>query len=203
MHGMAWLSQLNTAFYMKDEEECPERADWLQPMRRAMLAENGVGTVDQAMMAVLHIRYSCLRMLGLLGKVLLIDEVHAYDAYMYSILEKLLAWCRVLRIPVVMLSATLTEEKRMALMKAAGAKACNAAQAYPLITQVRNGELYVISIVSLWNDPQRLADRALSKVDAGGCLCVMMNTVDDAQRVYRAIAERQSGAQVHFISLPG
>lgn len=209
MHGMAWLSQLNTAFYMKDEEECPERADWLQSMRRAMLAENGVGTVDQAMMAVLHIRYSCLRMLGLLGKVLLIDEVHAYDAYMYSILEKLLAWCRVLRIPVVMLSATLTEEKRMALMKAAGAKACNAAQAYPLITQVRNGEVrqaavsgtaqcgsYVFEPVSLWNDPQRLADRALSKVDAGGCLCVMMNTVDDAQRVYRAIAERQSGAQV-------
>lgn len=53
MHGMAWLSLLIPISYMKDEEERPERVDWLQPMRRAMLAENGVGTVDQAMMAAL------------------------------------------------------------------------------------------------------------------------------------------------------
>ena len=209
MHGMAWLSLLAPISYMKDEEEGPERADWLQPMRRAMLAENGVGTVDQAMMAALQIRYGSLRMLGLLGKVLLIDEVHAYDAYMYSILEKLLEWCRVLHIPVVMLSATLTEEKRIALMKSAGAKACEAEQAYPLITQVRDGEVrqvavsgtaqcgsYLFEPVFIWDDPQRLADRALSKVDAGGCLCVMMNTVDDAQRVFKAIVERQSDTQV-------
>ena len=67
------------------------------------------------MMAALQIRYGSLRMLGLLGKVLLIDEVHAYDAYMYSILEKLLEWCLVLHIPVVMLSATLTEENALRL----------------------------------------------------------------------------------------
>lgn len=209
MHGMAWLSLLNSVSYMKDEEECPERADWLQPMRRAMLAENGVGTVDQAMMAALQIRYGSLRMLGLVGKVLLIDEVHAYDAYMYSILEKLLEWCQALHIPVVMLSATLTEEKRIALMKSVGAKTCKAESAYPLISQVRGGEVRQISIsdtaqcgkyvfkpVFIWNDPKRLADLALNRVDDGGCLCVMMNTVDDAQNIYNEIMQRHSNAEV-------
>ena len=209
MHGMAWLSLLNPVSYMTDEEECPERTDWLQPMRRAMLAENGVGTVDQAMMAALQIRYGSLRMLGLMGKVLLIDEVHAYDAYMYSILERLLEWCRVFHIPVVMLSATLTEEKRIALMKSVGAKACKAEPAYPVITQVRGGKVkhvsvsgttqggkYVFEPVFIWNDPQRVADHAISRVDKGGCLCVMMNTVDEAQNVYKAIVERQSNSEV-------
>ena len=209
MHGMAWLALLNAVSFMKDEEESPERNDWLQPMRRAMLAENGVGTVDQAMMAALQIRYGCLRLLGLVGKVLVIDEVHAYDAYMYSILEKLLQWCKALRIPVVMLSATLTQEKRIALMKAVGATECKAEQAYPLITQVRGGEVrqvvvsgtaksgaYTFKPLCIWNNPQQLADLALCKVAAGGCLCVMMNTVDEAQRVYQAIAERESDVQV-------
>lgn len=162
MHGMAWLSLLIPISYMKDEEERPERVDWLQPMRRAMLAENGVGTVDQAMMAALQIRYGSLRMLGLLGKVLLIDEVHAYDAYMYSILEKLLEWCLVLHIPVVMLSATLTEEKRIALMKSAGAKACEAEEAYPLITQVRNGEVRQVAVSGTANAGVICFSRSLS-----------------------------------------
>ena len=59
-------------------------------------------------------------LLGLMGKALVIDEIHAYDAYMSEIIERLLEWCQALRIPVVLLSATLTAQKRKRLVEAYG-----------------------------------------------------------------------------------
>ncbi|MFO6426320.1 hypothetical protein ACLBOM_10265 [Escherichia coli] len=55
-----------------------------------MLAEIGVGTLDQAMMAVMPFKHNNLRLLGLSNKILLADEIHACDAYMSCILEGLI-----------------------------------------------------------------------------------------------------------------
>ena len=98
------------------------------------------------MMAAMPIRYGCLRMLGLMGKVLVIDEIHAYDAYMSEIIERLLEWCHALRIPVVLLSATLTTQKRKRLVEAYGGKLEKASAAYPLITQVCEGKTLEIPV---------------------------------------------------------
>jgi len=204
MHGMAWLVQDDTPLLWNDgNQDNASRWDWLRPMRRAMLAESGVGTVDQAMMAVLQIRYSCLRLLGMVGKVLVIDEIHAYDAYMSRIIERLLQWCRALRIPVVMLSATLTEEKRRSFVAAMGADLGQADRTYPLITQVKNGQVaqwrvtetakvgeFTFKLVYAWNSPGAIADLAMKKVGGGGCLCVMMNTVGEAQNVYAELVRK-------------
>lgn len=59
-------------------------------MRRALLARDGVGTVDQALLAALQVKFGVLRLLGLRAKVLVVDEAHAYDNYMTTILEQLL-----------------------------------------------------------------------------------------------------------------
>lgn len=206
MHGMAWLVQTETKETWGDNSEGDaEHWDWLRPMRRAMLAESGVGTVDQAMMAALQIRYTSLRMLGLTGKVLVIDEIHAYDAYMSSIIERLLQWCKALRIPVVMLSATLTASKRKALVETVGAHLDKINHAYPLITQVKDGQVkqlevhgtakngrFQFSPVNVWSDPSAIASAALQKVSSGGCLCVMMNTVSEAQKVYTELTKQVS-----------
>lgn len=202
MHGMAWLVQKDQPICWDSEMEETQRSDWLRPMRRAMLAESGVGTIDQAMMATLQIRYSCLRLLGLVGKVLVIDEIHAYDAYMSSIIEKLLQWCSALQIPVVMLSATLTASKRLALVQAAGGQLMTLSPAYPLITQVRNGMTqqlevretvkkgsFCFELLNLWGNADSIAQAAVQKIEGGGCLCVMMNTVAEAQQVYRALVQ--------------
>ena len=49
-----------------------------------MLADFGIGTLDQALLAILPVRHQSLRLLGLVRKVLIVDEVHACDAYMLS-----------------------------------------------------------------------------------------------------------------------
>ena len=207
MHGMAWLVEKDQPVHWSDNEQELHGCDWLRPMRKAMLAESGVGTIDQAMMAALQIRYSCLRLLGLTGKVLVIDEIHAYDAYMSSIIEKLVQWCGALHIPVVMLSATLTASKRRALVEAAGGQLATINYAYPLITQVKSGTSQQLEVNStakkgcfrfeplhVWQHVDSIAEAALKKVAGGGCLCVMMNTVAEAQQVYQALQQKASAA---------
>jgi CRISPR-associated endonuclease/helicase Cas3 len=69
-------------------------------------------------MAALQSKHVFVRLLGLAGKVVVIDEVHAYDTYMSALLERLLAWLRAIGTSVVMLSATLPSLRRTALVKA-------------------------------------------------------------------------------------
>ncbi len=58
--------------------------------RKAFLAQVGVGSADQAMLAVMYSKHNTLRMYGLSKKVLIIDEVHAYDEYMNAIINNLI-----------------------------------------------------------------------------------------------------------------
>jgi CRISPR-associated endonuclease/helicase Cas3 len=80
---------------------------WLRGPKRPLLAQFTVGTVDQALMAVLPVRHNALRMLALSGKTFIVDEAHAYDPYMQVLLGRLLNWLGCYGVPVVLLSATL------------------------------------------------------------------------------------------------
>ena len=110
-----------------------------------MLASFGVGTIDQLLFMGLKSRHLALRHLALAGKVVVIDEVHAYDAYMSRYLDRVLEWLAAYRVPVVLLSATLPAERRRALVAAyAGAEAAAEVvtdpEAYPLLTAVAPGQ---------------------------------------------------------------
>ncbi|MFI8307739.1 HD domain-containing protein [Streptomyces sp. NPDC085927] len=83
----------------------PQR--WLRGPKRPLLAQFAVGTIDQALMAVLPVRHNALRLLGLSGKTFIVDEAHAYDPYMQVLLGRLLNWLGAYGVPVVLLSATL------------------------------------------------------------------------------------------------
>lgn len=84
--------------------------------RLRMLNSFVVGTVDQSLMAVLKSKYNYLRLLGLASKVVVVDEVHAADSYMVEYLKRLVLWAGVFECPVVLLSATLTDELRDSLV---------------------------------------------------------------------------------------
>ena len=90
----------------------------VHPQKRGLLAPFGVGTVDQALLAVLKTRHYFVRLFGLAGKTVIVDEVHAYDAYMMKLLERLSEWLAACGCSVVLLSATLPRARRMALVKA-------------------------------------------------------------------------------------
>ena len=76
--------------------------------------------MDQALLAVLRTKHVFVRLYGLANRVIVIDEVHAYDTYMTALIERLLEWLAALGSPVVLLSATLPQARRDALIEAYG-----------------------------------------------------------------------------------
>ncbi len=66
-----------------------------------------VATIDQLLAAALPGWHQPFRLSGLFGKVVVIDECHAYDVYMRVLLRTVLTWLGAFGVPVVLLSATL------------------------------------------------------------------------------------------------
>lgn len=95
-----------------------ETASWFMPKKRSLLAPYGVGTVDQALLGVLYAKHFFLRQIGLAGKTVVFDEVHAYDSYMNALFCRLLAWLRENGASVILLSATLPAATRRKMIAA-------------------------------------------------------------------------------------
>ena len=117
-------------------------AAWIADDRRkAFLAHIGVGTIDQALLGVLPSKHQALRLWGLADRVLIVDEAHAYDAYMGRELERLLEFHAAIGGSAIVLSATLPGQQRAGLAKwfargLAVTAPSTAATAYPLATIV-------------------------------------------------------------------
>ncbi|WP_435172404.1 type I-E CRISPR-associated protein Cse1/CasA [Actinacidiphila sp. bgisy145] len=180
---------------------------WLRGRKKGLLASFTVGTIDQVLFAGLKSRHLALRHLALAGKVVVIDEVHAYDAYMSTYLERVLEWLAAYRVPVVLLSATLPADRRRALIEAYAdgkvSQAEAAPNAYPLLTAVsRDGNTTIVQppaasgrgthvhLEPLEDDVAVLADRLTTELAGGGCALVVRNTVDRVQEAAERLRER-------------
>lgn len=217
IHGMDWaVDEYSARFGVNrtdDEDKDRQALQWFRPKKRSLLATYGVGTIDQALMSVMHIKHGFLRLFGLAGKVLIIDEVHAYDAYMSEILLLLIRWCRALDVPAILLSATLPARTKRLLVAAYGAETNDEESVpalhpapYPLITLVapasrrpqeiavagatQRSTVEVIRHDGFLGDAEATARLAIESVAQGGCFGVVANTIRSAQCIYRAIRER-------------
>ncbi|MBU8546680.1 CRISPR-associated helicase Cas3' [Roseomonas sp. ROY-5-3] len=187
-----------------DEPSEAHCAAWLaEDRRRALLAQIGVGTVDQAMLAVLPVRHAALRLQGLAGKVLVIDEVHAFDAYMQREILTLLEFHAALGGSVVLLSATLPKALRQRLVnafrKGLGARTLPLARNdYPLATLAgaadvsehpcapRDGLPRRVEVTRLQDAEAALA-RIVEAARTGAAVAWVRNTVDDAIAAAQAL----------------
>ena len=106
LHGRARLRSDFPRLRMEGDDSAAV-AEWFAASKRGLLPAFGIGTVDQALLGVLQTRHNFVRLFGLAGKVVVLDEVHAYDTYTSTLLESLVRWLGRLGASVVMLSASL------------------------------------------------------------------------------------------------
>jgi CRISPR-associated endonuclease/helicase Cas3 len=174
-----------------------------QDRKQGLLAPFAVGTIDQALLAVLQTKHFFVRLFGLAGKLAILDEVHAYDVYMNTLLRRLLRWLGALGCPVVLLSATLPREKRRELLEAyAGGPVLPAGPdpPYPRASVLRPGRVPALtaehvpatagkSLQVTWREdkPAELAAALAGTLREGGCAAVVRNTVRQAQDTYREL----------------
>ena len=189
LHSNAWLVDTDMG-----EEGQPGGA-WFSQAKRGLLAPFAVGTLDQALMAAMNVRHGFVRAFGLAGKVVILDEVHTYDAFTSTLLDALVALLRELQCTVIILSATLNQERRAQLLDS------NApGTAYPLITAVPAGHAPIPVAVSAdgsqevsihtCSDDAGVVEEVLTRAGQGQQVLWIENTVREAQQRYLDLAAR-------------
>ena len=211
-----------------EEEAAAQCAEWLgQSRKRVFLGQIGVCTVDQVLVSALPVRHRFVRGFGLGKSVLIIDEVHAYDAYMYGLLDRVLRHQKAMGGSAVLLSATLPLTLRQALVQSweGNADALHEENPYPLITQITADGAKLLELPE--HEKQRLAeeqrkeprkvnleycetadmlpDDALEQAivdaaEAGANVAVICNLVADAQCLFERLSARTNKPVLLFHS---
>jgi CRISPR-associated endonuclease/helicase Cas3 len=223
-HGSSWLQENDDLMIRPavspsrtNDGDCGSNAwaarMWFSSARRALLAPFGVGTIDQALLGVVAAKYFYLRLFGLAGKVVILDEVHSYDLYTSTLLDQLIEDLLRLHVTVIVLSATLTRRRRDQLISIARRIFGNSGITaevpkeldepilpYPLISVIAERGAVFEKPVNLDRRGDRdiyvrcaefsfeaQVEECCRRAEAGQVVFWIHNTVDKAQDAYRAV----------------
>lgn len=184
-------------------------SEWLTESRkRVFLGQIGVCTVDQVLISVLPVRHRFVRGFGVGRSVLIVDEVHAYDAYMYGLLEEVLRQQKAAGGSALLLSATLPATQKQKLFSAWGVEpsANEDLAPYPLLSSVAQKvvpyslakeikqEIVTVNVecsrVAGMTPDEDLIKRMIAAAEAGAQVAVVCNLVDVAQSLFEQLRER-------------
>jgi CRISPR-associated endonuclease/helicase Cas3 len=208
-HGRAHLSRdfratINNDARGDSDVSCTR---WLADDRRKVLmADVGVGTIDQALQAVMPTAFATLRLFGLSRQILIVDEVHEMgNPYMARELEELLRLHAMRGGSAILATATLPLDLRRRLIEAfnKGAEITTSPDledpSYPALTlscgetvtdfpktPSPKGPVHVERIAS----QMEAVDRVVALANNGACTLWVRNAVDDAIAAVRELRAR-------------
>lgn len=171
--------------------------EWFTNKKRALLSEYGVGTVDQALLPILPVRHNFVRLWGLANRVVVFDEIHAYDAYTGTLLIHLLRWLMALGSSIVLLSATLPPSIRRKLANVVAAKFPEQDEPYPRISTFRPDRIeqkhfeadpsrrHTLRLMGISQAPPDLLATLEAHLPGDGIGLALVNTVQRAQDLYQ------------------
>ncbi len=222
-HGSRHLSKRFCDSYRSNLNELPQSGEqfdedrdegkahcsqWLaDSSKKALLADVGVGTVDQILIAGLPVRYQSLRAFGMAQKVLIVDEVHAFDPYMLRLLENVIAAQAAFGASVILLSATLpiSVRKRFCAAFAEGlnveAPELTETEVFPLITAFSSDGFSETGVntrlsvarevdVAFHECVDEVYEQIEKSVAEGKCVCWIRNTITDVMKSFEELQNR-------------
>lgn len=177
-------------------------AEWFTNKKRALLSEYGVGTVDQAILPILPVRHHFVRLWGLANRVVVFDEIHAYDAYTGTLLLHVLRWLLALGSSVILLSATLPPSTRRELAKVVGGSLHEPEEPYPRLSIFCSGTTVsqkhfeadlarrqTVQLQAMSPDLSEMQVALEGYLTIGGMGLALLNTVQRAQDLYHTFPE--------------
>lgn len=150
-------------------------------------------TIDHIIKSAYRHKYTTIEQFALANKVVIIDEVHSYDAYMMEYLKRELAWLGALGVPVILLSATLPKSTKEALLSAytQGKEIRTRSTDYPVLTTSKEE----FPVKSAQKEKQMKFEtvptlkqgykKVLEHLRKGYCVGIIVNNVKKAQEIYR------------------
>ena len=213
VHGKAYLNQKYNDTKYKRNDSIKDDAqvfvnDWFVGRKTSNLDDFVVGTIDQLLLMALKSKHLALRHLGFSKKVVIIDEVHAYDMYMSQYLYQAIRWLGAYKIPVIVLSATLPRSKREELVKSymygkfdrkSFTSLPKSVDGYPLITYTEENNMKqflefekiedkIVKVISI--SDEELEEVIEDCLQEGGVMGIVVNTVKRSQELMKLISQR-------------
>ncbi len=183
MHSMAWNHGAGGG-------ELAPGGSWFNPKKRGLLYPFAVGTIDQALLAAMRVKHYTVRQYGLAGKVVIIDELHSFDAYTGALVNALTRQVVNQGGTVLVLSATLTDAVANGILSTADQR---------VRIQVPAKTDHQVDLVFTPDDMGRMAEEAFSSAAGGACVGVIVNTVTRAQDMFRLVQAQGDNVPVGLL----
>lgn len=207
LHGGKWLNADFKPVHLTEIHDSMtggevRASEWFTDKKRALLSEYGVGTVDQALLPILPVRHNFVRLWGLANRVVVLDEIHAYDEYTGTLLVDLLRWLLALGSSVMLLSATLSPSIRRRLAQALEARLPEEEEPYPRLSVFSTGQPVIqrhfeaapgrrhrVRLQGIAADTVGFQTALAEHLPGAGLALALVNTVQRAQELYRQFPE--------------
>lgn len=193
-------------YWEDNPDEATRAARWSAESARHFLSStSAVGTIDQVLLAGLMTKWAHLRGASLARSLLVVDEVHASDAYMTALLRSVLQGHLDLGGHALLLSATLGSVARSELCSRSARfdllvpneavkvpypaliLAGNSLESICPIDSTGNEKKVSMRIEQCLSNPKRIAELACSQAKEGAKVLVLRNTVGTAQAVFNEL----------------
>ena len=200
--------------YWEDEPDEETRlARWsAESARKFLSAAAAVGTVDQVLLAGLRVKWAHFRAASLARSLLVVDELHASDAYMNEVLFHVLRGHLDLGGHALLMSATLGAKARTKFASRSArtsppSPADSEEVPYPALTLAEGGgppetqaitnpgaqKSVAVSTAPILADAESIVRLAVREAKHGAKVLVVRNTVASAQAVFGALLAQGEG----------
>ena len=199
-HANSWLLDQSCAVVSPaghDDQTPAVAREWFASAKRALLAPYGVGTIDQALLGVVAAKHFFVRQFALAGKVVILDEIHSYDLYTGTLVDHLIRRLRELGATIVILSATLTAQRKRELLCLP--QNTRLRDHYPLLSilpkdggklrqlEGESEQAKEVTVRCVELAEEDAVAECLSRAGRGQCVLWIRNTVGEAQMAHRAL----------------
>lgn len=207
IHANSWLINKDFNIYVTATEkktlisdDARTGRDWFASPKRALVAPFGVGTIDQALLGILASKHFFVRQFALTGKVVILDEIHSYDLYTGTLIDKLITTLEGLGCTVIVLSATLSGARRDQIINCPKNEDSKeeSESPYPFITG-RFEKKPILPLAPMSQEKRSIkvdfvlneeaVEEAIRFAYDGGAVLWICNTVNMAQVQYRRLAK--------------